>query len=98
MPAISSMRWWRMGTSSGPSLPVTAMHPRRPVEDQLATGRPVLLEIELEGARQVRRSFPDGFQIFWLHPVSTSSNDASAAGVRIRRKRSVAGWLGLRTN
>ena len=72
--------------------------PRRPVEDQLATGRPVLLEIELEGARQVRRSFPDGFQIFWLHPVSTSSNDASAAGVRIRRKRSVAGWLGLRTN
>ena len=42
--------------------------PRRPVEDQLATGRPVLLEIELEGARQVRRSFPDGFQIFLAPP------------------------------
>jgi len=28
----------------------------------------VLLEIELEGARQVRRSFPDGFQIFLAPP------------------------------
>ena len=38
--------------------------PRRPVEEKMAGGRPVLLEIELEGSRQVRRSFPDGFQIF----------------------------------
>jgi guanylate kinase len=37
--------------------------PREPVERQLALGRPVLLEIELEGARQVRRSFPTGFQV-----------------------------------
>ena len=43
--------------------------PRRPVEEQLAAGRPVLLEIELEGARQVRRSFPAGFQVF-LEPPS----------------------------
>lgn len=43
--------------------------PRQPVEAQLAAGRPVLLEIELEGARQVRRSFPDGFQIF-IEPPS----------------------------
>ena len=42
--------------------------PRRPVEEQLAAGRPVLLEIELEGARQVRRSFPSGFQIFIQPP------------------------------
>ncbi|MEN9497083.1 MAG: hypothetical protein RLZZ516_1546 [Cyanobacteriota bacterium] len=42
--------------------------PRRPVEEQLAAGRPVLLEIELEGARQVRRSFPSGFQIFIKPP------------------------------
>ncbi|MFZ9752759.1 MAG: guanylate kinase [Cyanobium sp.] len=42
--------------------------PRRPVEAQLAEGRPVLLEIELEGARQVRRSFPEGFQIFVAPP------------------------------
>lgn len=43
--------------------------PRQPVQEQLSTGRPVLLEIELEGARQVRRSFPEGFQIF-LQPPS----------------------------
>ena len=42
--------------------------PRGPVEAQLATGRPVLLEIELEGARQVRRSFPDAVQIFLAPP------------------------------
>lgn len=42
--------------------------PRRPVEEQLTEGRPVLLEIELEGARQVRRSFPEGFQIFVAPP------------------------------
>ena len=43
--------------------------PREPVELQLQSGRPVLLEIELEGARQVRRSFPDGFQIFLAPPT-----------------------------
>ncbi len=43
--------------------------PRQPVEERLAAGRPVLLEIELEGARQVRRSFPSGFQVF-LEPPS----------------------------
>jgi guanylate kinase len=43
--------------------------PREPVERQLAAGRPVLLEIEVEGARQVRRSFPAGFQVM-LQPPS----------------------------
>lgn len=43
--------------------------PREPVERQLAAGRPVLLEIELEGARQVRSSFPAGFQVM-LQPPS----------------------------
>ena len=42
--------------------------PREPVEQYLAAGRPVLLEIELEGARQVRQSFPSGFQIFIKPP------------------------------
>ena len=42
--------------------------PREPVERQLAAGRPVLLEIELEGARQVRRSFPAGFQVLIKPP------------------------------
>ena len=42
--------------------------PRQPVEERMAEGRPVLLEIELEGARQVRHSFPEGFQIFLAPP------------------------------
>ena len=42
--------------------------PRKPVEEKLERGRPVLLEIELEGARQVRLSFPDCFQIFIAPP------------------------------
>ena len=42
--------------------------PRPPVEAHLAEGRPVLLEIELEGARQVRRSFPSARQLFLSPP------------------------------
>lgn len=42
--------------------------PRQPLEAKLAEGRPVLLEIELEGARQVRRSFPAGFQLLLKPP------------------------------
>ncbi len=38
------------------------------MEAHLAEGRPVLLEIELEGARQVRRSFPAGFQLLLKPP------------------------------
>ena len=42
--------------------------PRGAVEQHLAAGQPVLLEIELEGARQVRRTFPSGLQIFVAPP------------------------------
>ncbi|WP_225322988.1 guanylate kinase [Synechococcus sp. RSCCF101] len=42
--------------------------PRAPVEQHLRDGHPVLLEIELEGARQVRRSFPAARQIFIAPP------------------------------
>ena len=68
--------------------------PRRPAEEQLAAGRPVLLEIELEGARQVRRSFPQGFQIFVAPPPSANSSAASAAAAPIARRRSSGGWNG----
>ncbi|MEB3255979.1 MAG: guanylate kinase [Synechococcaceae cyanobacterium] len=43
--------------------------PRAAVQERLEAGRTVLLEIELEGARQVRRSFPAGFQVL-LRPPS----------------------------
>jgi guanylate kinase len=43
--------------------------PRRPVEQRLAAGVPALLEIELQGARQVRASMPQA-QLVFLAPPS----------------------------
>ena len=42
--------------------------PRLEISSQLEKGRQVLLEIELEGARQVRKSFPEAFQLFIAPP------------------------------
>jgi guanylate kinase len=42
--------------------------PRRPVEQALADGRPALLEIDLQGARQVRASMPEALFVFLKPP------------------------------
>ena len=42
--------------------------PRDEVKKKLALGKKVLLEIELDGARQVRKTFKNGFQIFIAPP------------------------------
>lgn len=42
--------------------------PRNPVERALATGRDAVLEIELQGARQVRRSMPEAQLVMLLPP------------------------------
>lgn len=42
--------------------------PRRPVAERLAAGTPVLLEIELQGARQVRASSPEALLVFLAPP------------------------------
>jgi len=42
--------------------------PRRPVQDVLAQGRPALLEIDLQGARQVRATMPGAFFVFLKPP------------------------------
>ena len=42
--------------------------PRAPVEEHLAAGVPVVLEIELQGARQVRLSMPDALLVFLKPP------------------------------
>jgi guanylate kinase len=42
--------------------------PRVPVEEHLAAGDPALLEIELQGARQVRAVMPDAFLAFLAPP------------------------------
>jgi guanylate kinase len=42
--------------------------PRRPVEEALAEGRAALLEIDLQGARQVRASTPEALFVFLKPP------------------------------
>ncbi|HEX4654589.1 MAG TPA: guanylate kinase [Mycobacteriales bacterium] len=42
--------------------------PRAPVTEHLDRGELVLLEVELQGARQVRTLMPDGLQIFLAPP------------------------------
>jgi guanylate kinase len=42
--------------------------PRGPVERALAAGRPALLEIDLQGARQVRRTMPEALFVFLSPP------------------------------
>jgi guanylate kinase len=54
--------------------------PRQPVLDRMAKGERVLLEIELEGARQVRKTAPDALQIF-MQPPSIEELEA-----RIRKR------------
>jgi guanylate kinase len=42
--------------------------PRAPVTEKLAAGVPVLLEIELQGARQVRAAMPEALLVFLAPP------------------------------
>ncbi len=42
--------------------------PRRPVVEVLAQGRPALLEIDLQGARQVRERMPEALFVFLAPP------------------------------
>ena len=42
--------------------------PLHPVEQQIQAGRWVVLEIELEGARQIHQTFPNALRIFILPP------------------------------
>ena len=53
--------------------------PAGPVRDQLATGRPALLEIELQGARQVRARDADA-QLVFLAPPSWGELVSRLAG------------------
>jgi guanylate kinase len=43
--------------------------PRKPVDEALAAGRPALLEIDLQGARQVRETMPGALFVFLAPPT-----------------------------
>jgi guanylate kinase len=45
---------------------------RSELERRTAAGAPVVLEIELQGARQVRRTLPDAIQVFILPPSASA--------------------------
>jgi len=53
--------------------------PSRPVEQHLVAGRPTLLEIELQGARQVRQRMPQA-QFVFLAPPSVGELRERLAG------------------
>lgn len=56
--------------------------PRTEVEQQLAEGKAVLLEIDMAGARQVKAARPDAFAVYILPP----SEDALLERLRSRRR------------
>ena len=70
--------------------------PRGPVEEQLALGTPVLLEIDLHGARQVRARMPDAQLVFLAPPtfdelarrlVGRGTEDPATVRMRLDRAR-----------
>jgi guanylate kinase len=70
--------------------------PRGPVERQLAAGTPVLLEIDMQGARQVRAQMPEAQLVFLAPPsfdelarrlVGRGTEDPAAVRERLDRAR-----------
>lgn len=53
--------------------------PRTPVEEHLTAGVPVVLEIDLQGARQVRKTLPEAVFVF-LAPPSAEELEARLRG------------------
>ncbi|WP_260190622.1 guanylate kinase [Actinophytocola gossypii] len=42
--------------------------PRAPIEQRLAAGLPALVEVDLQGARELRRTMPEAFLVFLCPP------------------------------
>ena len=70
--------------------------PKAPIEDAIAKGQRIILEIELVGARQIRASFPEAKQIFVLPPSvaalearirSRGQDDESAIAKRLAQAK-----------
>lgn len=71
--------------------------PKAPIEHALAEGRTVLLEIDLQGARQVRAAAPDANLVFLLPPswdelvdrlIGRGTEDAEERARRLRTAKS----------
>lgn len=66
--------------------------PRAPVQARLDDGESVLLEIELQGARQVRRAMPEALMVF-LSPPSVAELEARLRGRATEDEAAIAGRL-----
>jgi guanylate kinase len=69
--------------------------PAKPVEEHLAAGEPVLLELDLAGARAVKRSRPDATMVFLMPPswedlVDRLTSRGTESGAVIDRRLATA--------
>ena len=69
---------------------------RSEVERRLAVGRSVVLEIEVQGARQVRAAMPESIQVFIAPPEPSALGAASRPGGPTPPRRSTPAWRSLR--
>ena len=79
----------RMGRRAQPARYGT---PRAPVEAALAAGHPVLLEIDLQGARQVRETMPEALFVFLAPPTWEALVDGSSGGAPRPSPNGGRGW------
>ena len=66
--------------------------PRSFVEDQLAAGTDVILEIEVDGGTQIRKIFPEATLIFLMTP-SAEELKRRLSGRGTNTPEEIAGWL-----
>ena len=45
-------------------------HPENTVEDKMAAGKDVILEIEIQGALNIKKKFPDALLVFIVPPTA----------------------------
>ena len=64
---------------------------RAQVQESLAAGQDLILEIDWQGARQIRAALPECHTIFILPPRGPSSSDGSEAAAPTRRRSSSVG-------
>ncbi len=67
------------------------------VESTLASGRPIVLEIDIQGARQVRQRFPGAVLIFLSPPTTAALEErlrrrGTEDGTRVAERMEIAHW------
>jgi guanylate kinase len=70
--------------------------PRAPIEERLSTGLPALVEVDLQGARELRRTMSDAYLVFLCPPswealverlVGRGTEDGDVVARRLRTAR-----------